>query len=77
MNYFSLELIDGADTSLNFFCEPRFVTLIKSWQNAVCDHSKGTSGVCPTKHFLRGTLALDFVFKAINQQEQRNSSPAL
>lgn len=32
MNYFSLELIDGADTSLNFLSEPRFVTLIKSWQ---------------------------------------------
>lgn len=60
MNYFSLELIDGADTSLNFFPEPRFVTLIKSWQNAVCDHWKGVSGMCGTKAFLSVTLALDF-----------------
>lgn len=69
MNYFSLELIDGADTSLNFSSEPRFVTLIKSWQNAVCDHSKGTGGrgVCALQNILLvAHLPLIFVFKAIN-----------
>ena len=45
MNYFFLELIDGADTLLNFFSEPRFVTLIKSWQNDFVIIRK-VQGVC-------------------------------
>lgn len=64
MNYFSLELIDGADTSLNFSSEPRFVTLIKSWQMRFVIIQKvqggGAAYVCPAKHFFSGTLALDF-----------------
>lgn len=71
MNYFSLELIDGADMSLNFLSEPRFVTLIKSWQNAVCDHSKGKVGHALWKIFLVAHSPLIFVFKAINQQETK------
>lgn len=71
MNYFSLELIDGADTSLNFLPEPRFVTLINSWQNAVCDYSKGKAGHAPWKIFLVAHSFLIFVFKAINQQETK------
>lgn len=74
MNYFSLELIDGADILLNFSSEPRLVTLIKSWQNAICDHSRGTRGVCPSKGFLCSTLALIFVFKAINQQNKETAT---
>lgn len=68
MNYFSLELIDGANILLNFLSEPRFVTLIKNWQKASRDNSKGINGMGATEGFIKTTFDLDFVFKAISQQ---------
>lgn len=77
MNYFSLELIDGADTSLNFFSEPRFVTLIQSWQNAVGIIQKVQAVGALHMVFSVTHWPLICVLKAIKQQEQRNSNSVL